>query len=303
MPSGVQSGVILNIPAPSSIFDLQSAVGASSYAPGMQISPFLHTYHQFIVIDECFFLYLGAFVESIPLGISDSFGMHVNYWSPTNYNTPTNYDMLFGDGGTIENIPLISFLQRKVQNSILFLNYADPLQPSEVWNVTHDTRKYGQVSDALPSYFGIFIDKDSSILERCYDYSKNQVFDEKDYPKVILALQAAQKKGNGLIASLNLTTVKNDFWGIPEGFTSKITFVYLARLSSWEEKLSPEMQKLVTPPDGSNLADDIKTGPFEGFPHYTTLAGGINAERANLLGNMVGWSVLENEELFRSLCE
>jgi hypothetical protein len=34
LPDGVQSGEISDIPAPSSIFDLQFAVGASSYAPG-----------------------------------------------------------------------------------------------------------------------------------------------------------------------------------------------------------------------------------------------------------------------------
>ena len=209
--------------------------------------------------------------------------------------------MLFGDGGSIENLPLISFLQRKVKKMILFLNCDVPLQPTELWNVSSDSRKYGQVGDALPAYFGIFIEKDSTVLDRSYDYGKNAVFPEKDYVPLIIALQKAQKEGNGIIATVNLTTIENEYWGISKGFQVQITFIYLGRLSNWESKLNMEMKKLIIPPWGSNLADDIKTGPFLGFPHYTTLAGGINTERANLLANMVGWSILENSKVFNDL--
>ena len=247
---------------------------------------------------------LGAFAESIPLGVSESFGMHFNYWSPTHHVQPTNYDMLLADGGTLENIPLISFLQRKVKNIILFLNYDDPLQTTDEWDVETNSRKYGQISDAVPAYFGIFIEKDSVVFERSYDYSKNQVFAESDYAPVVKALQKAQQEGNGIITTMNLTTIKNENWGIPDGFTSQITFVYLGRLLSWENKLPEEIRVLVQPSSGGgDLGSDVESGPFSGFPHYTTLAGGINAERANLLSNMVGWSVLENRKLFISLCE
>ena len=255
----------------------------------------------FFICLSCVFVFVGAFVESIPLGISDSCGLHVNYWSPTESLKPLNYDMLFGDGGSIENLPLISFLQRKVKKMILFLNCDVPLQPTELWNVSSDSRKYGQVGDALPAYFGVFIEKDSTVLDRSYDYGKNAVFPEKDYVPLIIALQKAQKEGNGIIATVDLTTIENEYWGISKGFTSQITFIYLGRLSNWESKLNLEMKKMIIPPWGSNLADDIKTGPFLGFPHYTTLAGGINTERANLLANMVGWSILENSKLFNDL--
>ena len=227
----------------------------------------------------------------------------MNYWSPTTYLKPHNYDMLFADGGSIENVPLLSFLQRKTKKIILFLNLADPLQTSTKWNVTKDYLREKQISDAIPAYFGIFIKQDSETLRRSYDYSKNHVFNKENYFQLILLLQKAQKEGKGLIATMNLTTIKNDYWGIPQGFRAQVTFVYLGRLSQWEEKLSPEMKKLIVPTGfNSDLGNDIKCGPFANFPHYTTLAGGINYERANLLGNMVGWSILENKELFQSIC-
>ena len=212
--------------------------------------------------------------------------------------------MLYADGGSIENIPLLSFLQRKVENIILFLNFDDPLQSSFKWNVTESPTKEKQISDEIPAYFGITIKKQSTLLKRSYDYSKNHIFSQEEYPRLILALQNAQQTGNGLIATLNLTTIKNEYWGIPQGFRAQVTFVYLGRLSQWENKLPSEIRKLVVPPGagGSDLGVDIKSGLFEGFPHYTTLGGGINTERANLLSDMAGWSVLENRELFLSLC-
>ena len=227
----------------------------------------------------------------------------MNYWSPTTYIKPHNYDMLFADGGSIENIPLMSFLQRKIKKIILFLNLQDPLQTKDKWNVTKDYLKEKQISDAIPAYFGIFIKQDSEILTRSYDYRKNHIFKKEDYFKLVILLQNAQKEGKGLIATLNLTTIENIYWGIPHGFRAQITFVYLGRLSSWESKLSNEMKNLIVP-SGLNcdLSNDIKFGPYANFPHYTTLGGGINSERANLLGNMVGWSILENKELFQSIC-
>jgi hypothetical protein len=183
--------------------------------------------------------------------------------------------MFFADGGTIENIPLLSFLQRKVKKIILFMNYELPLQDMRTWNVSTDLLKRDQISDAVPSYFGIF-EKTDNILERSYDYDKNHVFDQSDYIKVVSALQYAQQQGDGIVATLNLTTIRNDYWGIPHGFTAQITFVYLGRLSNWENRLPVHMREMIVPPGNEgNLGEDIKDGPFNDFPHYITLGAYI----------------------------
>mmetsp|Transcript_13113 Transcript_13113/g.12707 ORF Transcript_13113/g.12707 Transcript_13113/m.12707 type:complete len:569 (-) Transcript_13113:163-1869(-) len=276
LPEGSVSG-LLTTPEPEKIFDLQFVAGASSFAP-------------------------ASFAESIPF-IGSFFGGEMSYWSPTYQNKKTQtQDMFFADGGTIENIPLITFLQRKVKKIILFMNYELPLQDVRTWNVSTDLLKIDQISDAVPSYFGIF-EKTGNILERSYDYDKNHVFDRSDYIKVVKALQDAQQQGNGIIATLNLTTIQNDNWGIPHGFTAQITFVYLGRLFNWEHRLPRDIKEMIVPPGNEgNMGEDIKDGPFNDFPHYQTLGGGMNYERSNLLANMVGWSILENKRLFQELC-
>ena len=49
-----------------------------------------------------------------------------------------------------------------------------------------------QIDYTLSSFFGIIPDDMSSKETRVYDYTKNQVFSQEDYPKVVIALQEAQ---------------------------------------------------------------------------------------------------------------
>jgi hypothetical protein len=62
------------------------------------------------------------------------------------------------------------------------------------------------------------------------------------------------------------------------------------------------MYKLAVPSENAqDLSVDVDAGPFKNFPHYLTKGGGINAEKANLLADLTGWSVLQNEALFRHM--
>lgn len=273
-----KSSDVLTIPTPSRFLDLEHAAGASGYAP-------------------------GAFFESshIP-DFADKAGMHFSYWSPTERVTPEVTDMLVTDGGCYSDTPMISYLQRKVEKIVLFLNHHQPLLPAEDWNVTDPNVEPSadQIDRAVQSYFGVFPSESSVIYDRSYMVEKNQVFSKNDYSKVILALQAAQAEGNGIIANFNLTTVENEWWGIPAGFEVDITFVYLGRLGAWEKKLSEDMQSRVVPDDGNpdDMSNTRDHGIFRNFPHYYTAGGLMTSQQINLLADMTGWSVKQNKELF-----
>ena len=114
-------------------------------------------------------------------------------------------------------------------------------------------------------------------------------------------LQQKLIEGKGAIATMNLTTIANDWWGIDAGQVFEVTFIYLSRLSAWESQLSPIMQKLVVPKDSDDLTNTVNHGPFRNFPHYETLGGMIDYERANLLADMTGWLVQENADIFRNI--
>lgn len=179
-------------------------------------------------------------------------------------------------------------------------------------------------ADCVSGFFGIVNENVSIPVNRTGEYYRDQVFDRNDYITVVqgnltshtamnikykillrfLGLQKAQKDGLGIVRTFNLTTVANSWWGIPAGFTSQITFVYLGRLRGWEELLSDEMKPLLIPEgdDANDLSIDVSgTSPFREFPHYVTSGGIINYERANVLADLTGWAVLQHEELFRDI--
>lgn len=268
----------LKVPAPETVLDVRFAAAASSYAP-------------------------GVLLESVGIqNISAAFDMYLDYWSPSD-RVPKGMSSLFGDGGSFENIPLISFLQRRVAKIVLFFNSESPILPSSSWNVAEDLTYDGQITDCFSSFFGVMEDSLKTWQNRSWDYSKNQVYSKEDYVTVIQGLQDAQAKGNGIIFRKQMTTIENQWWGIPAGIVSDVTFVYLGRLSGWESLLSSDMASLLVPEGdaASNLSVDVSSGPFRGFPHYATTGGEINHERANALADLTGWSVLKNADLFRSI--
>lgn len=277
---------ILDVPSPSGIFDLGHASGASSFAP-------------------------GAFFDSFTIEKPTS--LRYNYYSPID---PTSggqslgskkdslFDTLFTDGGSLENIPLMSLLQRGVKRIVYCSNSATPLQPSSKWNIdAPDAMKLpNQIDSSISAFFGIYPPEDHKFQDRSYEYQRNQIFSTSDYPALVKDLQAAQSVGKGIIVRTTLTTVENRWWGVKGGIQADITFVILGRLSVWESLLSDEMRKLVVPEkNADDLAETIPKGPFKHFPHYPTEGGDINSEQANLLADLTGWSILQNQELFNDI--
>jgi hypothetical protein len=272
-----QTAGILSVPEPTEAMDLRYSAAASSYAP-------------------------GSFVESLrPADVANALGMHFDYWSPSS-PMPIGEDTLFADGGCYENIPLISFLQRRVNKIVLFINGVTPLQPSEKYNPYTDDFTGKELSDSLTAFFGVLGVNASDFNDRSYEYEKDQVFAREDYGRVVSALQVAQKDGHGMVVTVNLVTIENAWWGIPAGLNITLTVSYLGRLQAWESQLSNEMKTLLVPQENADdLSVDVDHGPYRNFPHYFTLGGEINAERANALADLTGWAVLQHADDFRSI--
>jgi hypothetical protein len=268
----------LSVPAPSAYLDLQFAAAASGYAE-------------------------GAFFESLrPYNISNGLGLHFDYWSPVDKH-PQSLDTLMCDGGSFENIMLPSMLQRGVKKIVLFFNSVTPLQPASDWNVETDIPSKEQIDDGLSSLFGVLPEDYVRWEERSFDFSKDQFFSTDAWIPFVTELQAAQQSGNGIVVTKTLTTVQNDWWGVPAGVEAEVTFVYLGRLTSWEAQLSEEMRPLLVPggADAEDLSKTVQDGPFRHFPHYPTSGGLLNAQQANVLADLTAWTVLQNKELFERM--
>eukprot|EP01034_Spumella_vulgaris_P036343 gene36343-44835_t len=239
----------LSVPPPDTVFDLQYATAATGWAPALLFDSFDRTV--------------------------DKGDLPFDYWSPAD-PTPHAVPTDFADGGVYENIPLISFLQRRVPKIILFINGDTPLQPS--YNPEFDAYD-GQIDSTLASFFGVNPDPNTFI----------------------------EWLVGGIISTRNLTTIENERWGIPAGINVTLSINYLGRLKNWESALCADMKAQVQPKTASDLGS-VKNSDcqsvsqaFSKFPNYRTTAGTIKAEEANVLAYLTGWSVLQNKALYRQL--
>jgi hypothetical protein len=199
---------------------------------------------------------------------------------------------------------MASLLQRKLKKIVLFCLSSVSLKPSSVWKPDSDALSENFIDFDIPSFFGVVPqDYYANDMElKSYDLSHSQFFSSDDWLPLANALQAAQAEGRGIIHTSELTTVENKLYGIDAGWVVNVTWVYLGRLSAWESELSPEMQALVVPPtDSENMGNTIASGPFAQFPHYATMEGALDYRQANLLADLCGWSILQNEEKWRQI--
>lgn len=274
LPPNVTQG-FLEVPESGIWCDLVLASGTSSWAP-------------------------GEYIASSSSSDIEKLAGQFQYWAPA---APNPLDQLTtmaaGDGGGNSNTDLVSLLQRNVSSIIAFVNTNTPLQNSTNWNPATDNLTT-QIDFTVPAWFGQIAQNLSEISIDSFDLVNSQVFEPDEWLPFVTALQTALEVGNGCVVQQTHTTVANPKFGIQAGQKVKVLWIYLARATNWEAQLSPEMQELVLPDDPSNQANSIDHGPYKDFPWYMTALDDIAYHRANLLADLCGWVVLQNQHLFRA---
>jgi len=254
-------------------FTLREAVGLSSMAPASVVATFT--------------LFTNAW---LPI---------YNYTSPGDPSVNTN-PIVLGDGGDVEEVSLHSALLRGVKSVILFCNYEEPLKPQSEYDPWKGLPSKGDIEPQMAAFFGISIPGVGKNIDS--DLSRDQVFSTKDFPTVVSALQKAQAKGKGVVATTELVTVENTWTGLKAGIRCNVTWVYLSRAIEWENKLSKKLREQVRPGfDANNPSKLARFGPFRNFPHYSTfLQLKQSRPQINMLADLSAWVVHENKEIFEA---
>jgi len=92
--------------------------------------------------------------------------------------------------------------------------------------------------------------------------------------------------GNGIVVTMEMTTIKNKRLGIEEGITATVTWVYLDKPENWENKLT-------------NYAKALSKK--SNFPHYGTTRLTYNLQEVNLLSSLTAWTIKANLKQFPSI--
>lgn len=270
-----QASGILAVPGTVLSCDLAFASGTSSWAIGTTVAA-------------------ANTIDDLSLG-------QLRYWSPSdNFPAAESATFATGDGAGVSNVDFISLLQRNVNTIVVSNSPGTPLQNSTHWNPATMPLLLDSMDSFFSPWFGHIPENINPVLLASLDVYGAQVFKYEEWLPLVVAMQAAQASGNGIVVLMNHTTVSNHKYGIEGGRTVTVLWHYLGRALNWEAQLSDEMKELVVPTtDPYNQANTIDHGPFKGFPHFPTTLAYENIRQSNLLSNLEGWIVQQNQELFR----
>jgi hypothetical protein len=218
-----------------------------------------------------------------------------DYWSPATPPTAgTAAQQHFADGGSLDNSGVTSMLLYPgVTKIIAFINTEVPLTQADDGTVIIDSTipalfgLQAYDSDALSPYMPAS-DAPASDLSRL-----NQVFSSADFDALLDGLWASTGGNESMapIFSQKLTTVANDWFGIPAGREVTMLWVYLGMSQNWANAITDDWVSIKL--DYEQIV--------EGFPHYNTLWTERSPTQMNLLGNLTAWTVLQNEAAFTGL--
>lgn len=111
-----------------------------------------------------------------------------------------------------------------------------------------------------------------------------------------LGFHKASMTGKGIVYRSLWTTVDNPFYGVEGGKEVDVTFYYLEAPQQWMDSLPTDVREEVER-EKNGLFDSFIPS-FENFPYYDTDKFTLSYRETNLLANVVGWTVLENQKLF-----
>jgi hypothetical protein len=213
---------------------------------------------------------IGAYLDTIGV-LLESFYYVQKF---TNRNNTT--EMLFADGGAINNEGIISMVQRKTKkifsciNTNLKFNYY--IDKSFNYNLNNVPTSF-----IFASLFGIITNDNLSPIEkRSYDFKNAHIFKKENYNTLINAMHEVEQKGDGIICTVEVETIENTWYNISAGNKIELTIFYNSLPLNWYNKLDDSIKSIV----------DEKKLPF-----ISTNLAEISAEEIHLVDSMTSWTM------------
>lgn len=220
------------------------------------------------------------------LSLLESIVPAYQYWSVVHPPTtqavaPTD----FTDGGSLENTGVASALSyADITSVIAFLNVETPL------TIDH-FRKEVKLDTSVPPLFGYQPYSDLHGYQTYADhtdykhpiYQHNQVFASEGFAALQQGLWAAAQSGGPAVFAQTLTTVANDWFGVPGGTQVSVIWVYLNYASNWYNLLDDALKALV------DFEYEVNS-----FPNYSTMNTQLSGTQINLLSNFTCWVLQES---------
>jgi hypothetical protein len=215
------------------------------------------------------------------------------YWQVPRIDSliPPGKSYMFGDGGNLENLGVITLIQRNVNKLVVFVNSDKKL--NDTYDIIKNpTPTAKDVSTDILTLFGV-------ITKGSEDMKNNHIFPKSDLNDLMAQFVEAKKSGRSIIANTTHKTLNNDWWGIPEGQDVDIVWVYNDNATDYLNQLEPEI--------GDQIKDFSGRPDFKDFPNYNTIGEDalrlvqLSPQQINLLYQFSAWNVYSNAKKFEIL--
>ena len=163
----------------------------------------------------------------------------------------TEKRMLMEDAGVVDYIGLLPLVWRRVPNIIALISSWETIDAETQDSPLHE------LFHADAGEGGLQVRAEAT-----------QIFSNEDgeYETLLSALKEKKAAGEPVIASVNVVTTDNRFYGIAEGIGHHLTIVYLDKYTKFLDQIpSPEVVDSIER-GNSDVTKDLKTFPF--FPSF-----------------------------------
>ena len=222
------------------------------------------------------------------------------YWpvagaAPAAATKPTR----FADGGNLENLGVAATLSyTDVERLISFINTDMPLGAGNRGVIDRNGNEIPgtrvAVTQDLPPLFGYqpyVPDKGYLLYEGAsnpgFKQGRNSaVFPPESFAAFLQGIWAASGSGTNATAAVfkqDLEVQDNEWFGVYDGRSVTVLWVYNNRVKQWYDLLNPQVQAI--------LGDFADPSSFETFPNYDTLHTDLDATQINLLASLAAWVV------------
>ena len=217
------------------------------------------------------------------------------YWQVPRIDSllPQGEKYIFGDGGNLENLGVITLIQRNVNKLVVFIN-SDKKLNAAYDTIKNPTPTAKDVSSDILTLFGVSTNGSK-------DIKNNHIFPESDLNDLMAQFVKAKKAGRSIIANTTHSTMENDWWGIPKDRVVDIVWVYNDNATDYLNQLEREIR------DQIKYANGLPS--FKDFPNYKTIGEDalrlvqLSPKQINLLYQFSAWNVYSNPGKFEILKE
>lgn len=261
---GGESSSPVSVGKPSPVFSLAHAVAISSAAPA------------------------EALTKTI---FGGTLNPRVLYW-PIKDGVSAK-ETYMGDGGSIDNMGLLSQLQSGVSKALVFMNTAKHLDPQSagsesLCDAAPNADLTHTAASGLTCYFLHCGEIEGSV------YKNNKVFPEDKLQPLLCEFEKLVQQGKPAVVKQTLQLQKNDWWGIAGGREVELVWFYNEKCTDFENKLPAETKAEISKGEG---------GAFANFPQYKTMfqngeeLTSYTRVQVNLLAAQTQYAVEQNKDL------